>query len=153
MIEIILSILSLVIVSIVSVFVKLQMMGINRRLAFHKTLTYPFEISKLHFRLLQKYRDKPLKVKSQILAMPITNPAETLSSYGIMYLQKQEFIIALEQVMKDLSEEQKMNLINKLVETGILIKSEPKVVNELEDDIIYLKNSNYSLNNKNEIFC
>lgn len=152
--EIILSVILLIIVSIVSVFIKLKSMGLNTGLAINKTFMYPFEIILLHLRLFWKYKNKPLRVRVRLLVFPITNPAEALNSYGIMYLQRQEFIGVLERVMNDLSDENKEKLINKLVETGTLVEANSKITHERNNsEPIYIGKNNYSLTNKNEMFC
>lgn len=106
-----------------AILLRFKQLGMTRSEAVVKTIQFPFQITSFHIKMFKMNSEEPFIVRMKILLMPLFNLSEVLVSYAYACiettLEKEAVLTLLSQVKED----EKENLIKKLVKKGYLIEN------------------------------
>lgn len=128
--------ITLIIIVLFSViFTKLVSLGMPKINALVRSLLFPFRITKIHYRLFLRYKNNGIREALFVILYPIVKLPDAIISYGEMYIRKDTIMIAIQELVDELDENKRNELLDILVKNGIIKKVEEKRTYKEKKDI------------------
>jgi len=120
----------------VLIFSRFCNLGMIKGRAVIRTFKFQYEIFRIHYILFKQNQKEDLKVALLLLIYPITNLPNAIVSYAEMYINRDAFEFAFKELLIELSESEKQEMIESLVEKGVITIKRKKIYSDEDIDVI-----------------
>lgn len=107
---------------IVAIIIRFISLGMNWLDAIRSTLTFPLEISYVHYALYKRLKAEGNKDAHKVLFLPVTNLPRTIISYADMKLDMKAKFEVVKELLSETKESDRERLIEVLGRHGIKVE-------------------------------
>lgn len=106
-----------------AVYIRLNNLGLKNNL-LSRTIFFPWRVAVIHYKIAKRSNWSPIK-KVRFVIRPITDLPSVIVAYSFRYLHADILLDALNQIFEGKTEQEKEEMLKKLVQKGIFKKVEP----------------------------